>query len=116
MDPTLETTGPNVGQQLMADRVDPTAGTDHGDRLREQSRTYAEGFCTVLSRQPDRLGLLSRLDRESDSYHAVIEVVVDLIPGLGEDLDHLAVLWQDIGHELGHASLLADRGQMLEQH
>ena len=70
----------------------------------------------MLPRESDRLGLLSWLDREGHLDHAVVEVVADLIPGFGEDLDHLAVLWQDISHELGHPPLLADGGQVLQEH
>ena len=114
MDPALETAGTYVGQQLVPDRVNPSTGPDHGNRLREQRGAHAQRLGAVLSRDSNSLRLFSRLDREGHRDHAVVEVVVDLVPGLGEDLDHLAVLWQDVSHELGYPQLLSDGCEVLQ--
>ena len=55
------------------------------------------------------------VDVEAQHHHAVVEVPLHLVPGLGEDRDHLAVLGQHLGGEAPDAVLTGGGGQVLEQ-
>ncbi len=53
-------------------------------------------------------------DVEGHLDDAVLDVVRDLVAGLLEDREHLAVLRKHLGGEPGDADLLRDGGQVLE--
>ena len=60
-------------------------------------------------------GGVGGVDRELQPHHAVLEAARDLVAHLAEDLDHPAVLRQDLGDELVDAALAAGLGEVLEQ-
>ena len=111
-----EAAGEDVLQHQVPDRVRPPAGADHRDRPGEEHAAHAHRLGTVLAGQDHGLRLLGRGDREGDGDDAVVVVVADLVAGLGEHRDHLAVLRQDVGDEPAHPLLLGDRREVLQQH
>ena len=69
----------------------------------------------MLPGHADGVRLVGRPDVERHLDHAVLEVVVDRVPRLLEDVEHAAVLREDLGGELLHAGFLCDGGEVLEQ-
>ena len=94
----------------------PAAGSDDGDGVGEEHRAHADRLGAVLARQAHRLRALGGLDLEAHRHDAVLDVPVDLVAGVTEDREHLAVLRQHLGDELGDADLLRDDCEVLEHH
>ena len=99
----------------MTDRPLPPAGTDEDDGRRVEQRADADRLGAVLAGLHDGEGLLRRVDPEAQRDQAVLVPVVDLVPGVPEDTDHLAVLRQHLGDETVQAVLAGDHGEVLEQ-
>ena len=81
-----------------------------------QDGAHAQGLGAVLARHRHGLGGVGRLDVEAHLDHAVLDVPLDVVAGVGEDGEHLAVLRQHLGGEPRDAELLGDGGEVLEQH
>ena len=86
-----------------------------GDALREEDGAHADRLGAVLPRQAYGLRALGRLDLEAHRHDAVLDTAVDLVPGVGEDGEHLAVLQEHLGDELADTQLLRDHGEVLEE-
>ena len=105
----------DVGEEPVPDRGRSPARPDDGDRRRVEQAVHAHRLGAVLPGDPDGVRLLGRPDVEGHRDDAVLEVVVDRIPRLLEDVEHAAVLREDLGGELLDAELLTDGGEVLEE-
>ncbi|GMA39769.1 hypothetical protein GCM10025883_18140 [Mobilicoccus caccae] len=115
VDLTGEPAVEEVVEQDRSHGVRPAAGTDDGHRARAEQRVHALRLGAMLAGELDGLALLGGLDRELHGDHAVVEPVLDLIACVDEDVHHLAVLGQDVGHEATDPPLLRDRRQVLQE-
>ena len=103
-------------EQLAADRVLAPARADDRDGARVEHAAHAERLGAVLARHRDGLGLVGGLDVEADLDDAVLDVPGDVVAGVGEDREHLAVLREHLRGEAADAHLARDRGEVLEEH
>src|SRR5690606_27645428 len=101
----LEAGRGEVADQQVSRRVPLAGGTDDDDRGRVQDRADAQGLRAVLAGGDDGPRAVRRVDLEPDGDDAVLELARDLVAGGREDLQHRAVVREDLGGEDADAHL-----------
>jgi hypothetical protein len=104
-----------VAQQRVADLAVVVAGADDRDRRRPEQPGDRAGLAALLALVGDGEGVLGLLDRERQVHDAVLVGPLGLVAGVLEDAHHLAVLGQDLGHEVLDPAFPGGGGQVLEQ-
>ncbi|MDI2022940.1 hypothetical protein PJL18_03484 [Paenarthrobacter nicotinovorans] len=115
IDRSLEAAFNDVLEQLIADGPPFAAGTDDSHRRRRQQVAYAARLGAVLTGLHDCPRFFRGVDVELDAHHAVVKVALEVIPGVGEDHQHLAVVRQDLGGEPPDAVLPCSHGEVLQE-
>ena len=99
----------------MTDRPLASAGADDDDGGRVQHRAHALRLRAVLPREAHREGLGRGFDVEVQRDDAVLDVPVDLVAGVGEDGEHLAVVRQHLGLEGVDVAVVGQGREVLEE-
>ena len=104
-----------VADQRLPDRVLTPGRADHGDAAGVEERRDRRRLGPVLAVLHHADGGVGGVDREHQVQHALVVPALDPVAGVAEDLDHLDVLGQHLGHEPVDAVLAAGLGEVLEQ-
>ena len=114
VDGALELTAQEVAQGGLTDGVRGPAGTDDGDRFREEQTGDGTRLGALLAGPHDLLGVVGGLQVQREPDDPFVEGLLGGVPGLTEDVDHPSVLGQHVGDETPHPAFAGGRSDVFE--
>jgi hypothetical protein len=110
-----EVCGEDVAEELPSDRPAPGRGAEHGDGPRLEEGPQRGDDPDVVALVDPRREALGGGDREPHLDRAALELAHDLEADVLEDVEHRAVLGQDLGQERLDPDGTCPGGQLLEE-